>query len=138
MDSVNRGLVLFDRPDLCCAHADVVEWRVKAFDGRRLWGLRGQSHFCDHPTHAVLRLVEAAERPDIAGETIDPESVEFVFQVPAGRRLEERVLDVLRLRRVVRMHLGIDAADVLLRETPGQELPDEFMIADQLLDVGID
>ncbi|MEO6710730.1 MAG: hypothetical protein ABIP42_14205 [Planctomycetota bacterium] len=63
--------------------------------------------------------------------------LDFVWQIPAGRRLEDRVLDVLRVWQVAVHYSGLSAEDVrLVAAIPGQET-DEFMIASRLLDQGI-
>ncbi len=137
MDSVHRGLVLFDRPDLSTPLMEVVEWRVKAHDGHRLWGLRGQSPFCAYPRRAILRLVEAVEFPEIRVESLIDGCVEFVYQVPPGRRLEDRVMDLLRLRQVVAASFELDADQLdVCPSCPDQE-PDEIMIAGLLLEEGL-
>ncbi len=141
MESVGRGLLLLPRQDLTNQLADVVEWRMKAHDGVRLWGLRGLSQF--HPVAREMRVrqVAATELPQIDMETLAEGCGEFVFQVPAGRRLEDRVLDVLRV-----VQLALSTGDVetdRVRLVVGMEdgrrarPSDEFMIADRLLREGI-
>ena len=63
--------------------------------------------------------------------------LDFVYQIPAGRRLEDRVLDVLRVWQVAVHYSGLSADEIqLVAAIPGEE-PDEFMIASRLLAQGI-
>lgn len=135
LGTVNRGLLLLPRPDLSTRGADVIEWRLKAHDGIRLWGLRAQSPFHPEPTGARIREVCCGELPEVDHAAVGKGEVEFVFQVPAGRRLEDRVLDVLRVFQVV-MNSGLDPDRVQLANGH-DEPPDEFMIARELLEAGL-
>lgn len=119
----------------------VIEWRMRAHDGQRLWGLRALSPFHSEPKGVHLREVAATELPSVHLDTVVEGQAEFVIQVPAGRRLEDRVLDVLRVVQVAldtchlvpeQVHLdpcdcGVDAV----------KLPDEFLIVGRLMDQGI-
>ena len=119
--------------DLSSSRVTVDELRVRTHDGIRLFGLRGLSTFHPHPTGALLRLVGAFERPEICQDTIAEGVAEFVFQVPAGRRLEDRVFDVLRLRQLVSSTHDLAEQDIRLSWNEGDREPDEFMIASRLL-----
>ena len=55
---------------------------------------------------------------------------EFVFQEPAGRRLEDRVLDVVRICKVACATQGVDGEHVELAKDG--EVPDEFLIVEHL------
>jgi hypothetical protein len=130
------GLLLMPRPDLCSARADVVEWRMRTHDGLRIWGLRGSSHFHPVAADAAIRCVEATELPEVACDTIADGWIDFVYQVPAGRRLEDRVLDALRVRQVA-LHSGVDREHVhFVSSAPGRT-PDEFLIAEELVRLGL-
>ncbi len=62
---------------------------------------------------------------------------DFIWQVPAGRKLEDRVLDVLRVWQIAVQYSGLTPLDVRLGgATLGHE-SDEFMIAARLLSQGI-
>jgi hypothetical protein len=133
MDLASCGLLIIPREDLSSGQIAVDELRVRTHDGIRLFGLRGLSTFHPQPTGAVLRLVGAFERPEIRPETVADGFAEFVFQVPAGRRLEDRVFDVLRLRQLVSSTHGLTERAVRLFWNEGDREPDEFMIASRLI-----
>ena len=135
MDAVNRGLMLLPRPDLSSPMLDVVEWRIKAHDGSRLWGLRGSSPFHVIPKGVCLREVAAHEPVEIDLDVILDGRVDLVFQLLAGRRLEDRVLDVIRARQVAE-NCGVEPDEVELVTSAGHREPDEFMIAERLHNQG--
>lgn len=119
------------RPDLSTPLVEVVEWRIKAHDGSRLWGLRGQSPFHLVPKGCCLREVAAHEPVEIDLDVILGGRVDLVFQVLAGRRLEDRVLDVIRARQVAE-NCGLEPDEIEFLTAEGHREPDEFMIAQRL------
>lgn len=131
MEAVNRGLLLMPRPDLSSPMLDVVEWRIKAHDGARLWGLKGSSPFHDIPKGVCLREVAAHEPVEVSLDVILEGRVDLVFQVLAGRRLQDRVLDVIRARQVAE-NCGVSPDQIELVTGVGIRQPDEFMIAERL------
>ena len=136
METVSRGLLLMPRGDLSSPGVEVVEWRLRAHDGTRLWGLRGTSPFHPLPRGARVREVSAWILPEVSLDTVAEGRADFVFQVPAGRRLEDRVLDVLRVFQVARTTCGIEPEQIDLSCHTGRQ-PDEFMIANRLLEQGL-
>lgn len=123
------SLVIIPRPELSSNGIEVDEFRVRAHDGVRLWGLRARSRF--GTISARVRVVGPSDLPQIDRQAIQRGEAEFVFQEPAGRRLEDRVLDVLRVCQVA-VEVGTTAR-VELVATAGCPAPDEFLIATQLL-----
>lgn len=137
MQSAHRGLLILPRPDLSSPLVDVVEWRLRAHDGQRLWGLRAGSPFSPEAKGAWIRQVNTCDLPEICMDAIEDGCLDFVWQVPAARRLEDRVLDVLRVWQVAVHYSGLPPEQVnLVAPVVGQE-PDEFMIASRLLAQGI-
>jgi hypothetical protein len=124
------SLVIIPRPELSSKGIEVDEFRVRAHDGVRLWGLRARSRF--GTSAARVRVVGPSDLPQIDQRAIERGEVEFVFQEPAGRRLEDRVLDVLRVCQVA-VEVGSASARVELVASEGCQAPDEFLIATQLL-----
>lgn len=132
------GLLVLPRSDLSTPAVQVDELRVRTHDGIRLWGLRGRSPFHAVAARATIHLVGAFERPEISNEVASDGGVDFVFQVPAGRRLEDRVLDVLRLCQLVAGESDLSLGQIqLVHRSEGHE-PDEFMIARRLLEAGLE
>lgn len=137
MQTAHRGLLILPRPDLSSGLVDVVEWRLRAHDGLRLWGLRGGSPFHPKPAGACLRQMESFDLPEVCMDAISDGCLDFVWPIPPGRKLEDRVLDVLRVWQVAVHYSGLTPEQVhLVAPIPGQE-PDEFMIASHLLLQGV-
>jgi hypothetical protein len=124
------SLVLIPRPELSSGGIQVDEFRVRAHDGLRLWGLRARSRF--GASSARVRVVGPSELPRIDSSAVLRGEAEFVFQEPAGRRLEDRVLDVLRVCQLAG-DVGGTPAQVELVPPADRPAPDEFLIASQLL-----
>jgi hypothetical protein len=137
MGAVSRGLLLFPRPDLATPVVEVVEWSLRAHDGTRLWGLKGQSAFHPEPKGVWLREFDSADQPEVWLEPIYDGCVDFAMQVPPGRRLEDRVLDVLRVWQAAATTCDVDAARVRFAATRERPESDAFLIASQVLKHGL-
>ena len=137
LGAVSRGLLLFPRPDLASPVVEVVEWSLRAHDGVRLWGLKGVSAFHPEPKAVWLREFDGADDPTVWLEPIYDGCVDFAMQVPPGRRLEDRVLDVLRVWQAAVSTCEVEACKVRLVETPGRQPSDAFLIAAELLKQGL-
>jgi len=130
-----RALAFFPRPDLSSPLVEVDEWRLRAHDGERLWGLRGRSPFNPDPFGASVRLALAPALTEVDVAVVAEGQVEWVLQVPAGRRLEDRVLDLVRLWEVV-AEFAEGADDVRFAHSE-QAMPDEVAICTGLRKKGI-
>ena len=135
--STRPFLLITPRPDLSTRSCEVQEIRFRAHDGVRIWGLVGRCPFLRDAQPAALRLVGAAEPPQIDVATVEQGRTEFVVQIPAGRRLVDRVLDALRLRQIAAEYARIDADQVAFSGDEGRRLPDEVRIADRLFSGGL-
>jgi hypothetical protein len=121
------------REDLSAPFVEVEEFRARTHDGQRLWGLRGRCRLRVEPTGVRVRLVGPAERPEIDREHVIQGEIEYVLQVPAGRKLEDRVLDALQLVRMVVEREGVEPSRIQLAAGDGESGPDELRIAAQVL-----
>jgi hypothetical protein len=135
LQRVRACLALFPRPDLSNPTMEVVEWRLRAHDGAKLWGLRAWSTFHPEPRGACIREVSAAELPRVDIDCVAAGKVDFVLQTPAGRRLEDRVLDLVRVYQCA-LQSGIPALEIRLSESR-DDCPDEILIAASLFESGI-
>ena len=125
------SVLLIPRPELSTATVEVDEFRLRTHDGIRLFGLRAQARSPVGTHRVMVRVVGPCETPDLDSEAMQEGATEFVFQEPAGRRLEDRVMDVLRICQIAAAQEGTAARDVRL--VSSDEVPDEFLIASQLL-----
>lgn len=136
MGSVSRGLLLFPRPDLCSPLVEVVEWSLRAHDATRLWGIQSRSTFHPEPKGVWVRQFGTTEAPAPWLEAIYEGCVDFAWQLPPGRKLEDRVLDLLRVVQSAGESSEVDPRCVrLLPPLDGSE-PDELVIVEQLLQSG--
>ena len=106
MTQVQRGLVLTPRPDLSSPFCEVVEWRLKAHDGLRLWGLRASSPFHRPPRGATIREVCSSELPSTGMDRVAEGLVDVVFQVP--RTDDAPWLKTLLEKRVRKLDSGFE------------------------------
>jgi len=134
MGTSRQPVMIVPRPDLSGNGREVVEFRLKAHDGVRLWGLLARPGWRGGVRPARIRMVGPAERPIIDTSAIEHGYADFVFQEPAGRRLEDRVLDVIRVAQLAFGTDGVDPAQVSFSCPTDRREPDEFLIAQQLLD----
>lgn len=132
------SVLLVPRPELSTAAIEVDEFRIRAHDGIRLFGLRAQCRQRSTPAVVRIRVVGPCELPHVDAAALDGSTREFVLQLPAGRRLEDRVLDVLRVCQLASNDAGEGSSRVSLVASDRDHEPDEFLIASQLLAKDID
>ena len=129
--STRRSLIFTPRPDLSSLLVEVDEWRLRAHDGERLWGLRARSSFHPDPFGATVRLVTAPARPEIDVAVVAEGQVEWVLQVAPGRRLEDRVLDLVRLRGREEDHRLVNHLMLLVQPAHLQRIAQRELDQDQ-------
>lgn len=122
------------RPDLSSDERTVVEFQIRAHDGARLWGLYARPSASSGPISTRIRNCGPADLPEIDESTLRHGQAEFVMQEPAGRRLADRVLDVINLYQVAKNTPGVDCTEVSLGADNAGTFPDEFLIVRQLSD----
>ena len=122
------------RPDLSQAGTDVVEFRLKAHDGERLQGLFARPAWQRGPWPARIRVVATEGEPQFDVEVIRRGCAEFLLREPRGRRLEDRVLDVVRVCHLAYRTEGVDRLQVTFSCPGAERAPDEFLIAEQLFE----
>lgn len=127
-----KSLMVTQRPDLTGRGRTVVEFRLRAHDGERLWGLFARPDWAPPPWPARISSVGPSERPELDPRALEEGAAEFVFQEPAGRRLEDRVLDVIRICHLAFQTEGVDRLQVSFSCPHDGREPDEYLIAEQL------
>ena len=133
-----RSLVLVPRPDISTTMVEVEEFRFKSHDDTRLWGLLGRCALNRDCEPARIRLAGPCEPLQVDHRVVEAGTCEFVLQEQAGRKLEDRVLDVIQLFRLVRSFQGVDGAKVCLHVSETGRTPDELLIANKLQLAGLD
>lgn len=149
------------RPDLSAPGMEVLEFRIRAHDGERLRGLFARPAWQPGSWPARLRVLTPAPllatgigrgiRPgadrgatplvddptleETIGEEVDAVrhgTAFFVLQAPPDRRLEDRVLDVVRLCHLAQDTRGVDRKRLSFTTPDEGRTPDELLIAEQL------
>ncbi len=133
--TVRPALLLLPRRDLSHTGLEVIEFRVKAHDETPLWGLAGRSTFHRAGYAARVRLRGPAAELSIDEGLVAAGTADVVLQSPAGRRLEDRVLDLLRVTEVARDMDGVAEIQI---QSPRELAPeDDLLIARQLIATGL-
>lgn len=131
-----RCLLRVPRPDLSSTFCEVEELRFRAHDGVRLWGLIAHCTLGFPGQRARIRTLKACNPPSIDVEVVRAGTSEILLQVPPGRRLEDRVLDVLRCCDLAVELESLPAEGVDL-DAEASEQADEVLIAQRLRSCGI-
>lgn len=95
--SAQGSLLLLPRADASTAFVEVEEFRFKAHDGVRLWGVRMLAGYRSPELSSKICIVGPAEAITPDTRALDPGGAYFFLREPEGRALEDQVLDVLRL-----------------------------------------
>ena len=130
-----RNLVQIPRTDLSRPGTEVTELRLRAHDGETLHAILARSAFTAEGAPVHLRLCGDLETCAVDWHAVEQGTSDLVFHHPPNRRLEDRVLDVLRLTEAACSLGSIECASV--QYFAGcQPLPDEFVIADLVREKG--
>ncbi len=120
------------RPDLCAGGRDVVEFHLRTHDGGSLWGLLVRPTLRAGPWPARVRSVAPSNPMNVDRAWIEAGGAELIFEEQLGRKLEDRVLDVVHVSRLARQTEGIDQAGVSFPPPERGSGLDEYRIAEQL------
>lgn len=130
-----RQLAIFPRPDLSRPGVEVIELRMRAHDGARLTAFLARSAFADVGLEVRLRACGEAQEASLDFTTVEGGGSDLVFRYPAERRLEDRVLDVLRVLGAACSLEGVDCSKVRFHPSDSC-VQDEFVIAQFLREQG--
>src|SRR5262245_5311904 len=126
-----RQLAIFPRPDLSRPGIEVIELRLRAHDGARLTALLARSAFAGTGLEVRLRACVDPQDTSLDFGKVEVGGSDLVFRYPPDRRLEDRVLDLLRIVGAACSLEGIDCGKVTL--TPSDScVQDEFAIVEFL------
>jgi len=127
LDSEPRQLAIFPRPDLTRPGVEVIELRLRAHDGARLTAFLARSAFADTGLEVHLRACAEPEETSLDFATVERGGSDLVFRYPGERRLEDRVLDVLRVLGAACSLEGVDCSKVRFQPSDSC-VQDEFSI----------
>ena len=135
LEKVPRHMVIFPVPQLVRPGIDACELRLRAHDEARLRALLVRPAFCQEGGRIQLRPCERADVDDVDWECIDKGGTDVVFAYPDDRRLEDRVLDVVRLARAACCMESVDCSHLGFGNGL-ESIPDELVIAEWLRNEG--
>jgi len=126
-----RQLAIFPRPELSRPGVEVLELRLRAHDGARLTALLARSAFADEGLEIRLRACPEASGKVLDFSTVEGGGTDLVVQYPSGRRLEDRVLDLVRVAEAACSLERLDCTRVKLVASDSC-VQDEFAIVEFL------
>jgi hypothetical protein len=129
------SIIRTPREDLCRPGIEVVELRLKAHDGASIRALIARSAFHQNGSAIHVRTCGDFDTCAIDWKTVEAGASDVVFPYPESRRLEDRVLDVLRVVQTVTSMESTESRAVELF-CGCQTRPDEFRIVDMLRERG--
>jgi hypothetical protein len=130
-----QSLVRVPRTDLSRPGIEVIELRIKSHDGATIRALMAHSAFHRNGGAVHLRTCYDLETCALDWGAVEQGTSDVVFPYPPDRKLEDRVLDVLRLTAIVASMESVDSREVRFH-SGCQAPPDEFVIADLVRDMG--
>ncbi len=132
LDLEHGDLVFRGRPDLSNRRTKVSEFQLRTHDGTLLNGLCCRPAWVPGRRPFRVRSVGPGQALTIDTATLEQGVAEFVFEQPSGRRLKDRVLDVVAVVRMAQQLRGIDAKRTNLGDAKGNHSGDEYLIAQHL------
>lgn len=130
--AIPRRLLIVPRPELSRPGFDVLEVKLRAHDGERLSALIARSAFGCSDQPSSIRLLGPGDLMRVHWSAVEQGQLEACFRPLEGRRLEDRVLDLLRVMDAVRS-LEDTSPCVQLAPECRDPLPDDVWIAEQVL-----
>ncbi|MCZ6598164.1 MAG: hypothetical protein O7B99_11030 [Planctomycetota bacterium] len=129
LGTVPWRLLVFPRPDLSRPGVEVIELSMRAHDGVDLRCILARPAFSSAGDVVHLRVVEEFAFAEPDWNLIEEGRTDLVVTFPPQRRLEDRVLDVLRVTQAAASAETLDWERVDLSTHPGC---DELVLADLL------
>jgi hypothetical protein len=130
-----RRLAIFPREDLSRPGVEVIELRLRAHDGERLTALLARSAFAGTGVEVRVRACPNQQEGELDLSAVETGETDLVFRYPPERRLEDRVLDVLRIVDAACSVGQIQCNQVRFRRSDAC-VQDEFAIAEFLRQEG--
>jgi len=123
-----RQLVIFPRPDLERPGIEVLELRLRAHDGERLSALLARSSFALNGESVRLRPCQELSSGQLAWREVESGQTDLIFRYPGDpgtRRLEDRVLDVLRVIQAACSIESVDCGKIDFPDSSEHPVPPE-------------
>ncbi|MCA9000594.1 MAG: hypothetical protein KDB61_01630 [Planctomycetes bacterium] len=131
--STPASMMSSPRKDLSCGGRRVEEFRMRAHDGQVLWGLISFPTYFSGTRPCCIRAAGPADPLELDPESAEKGTVEILYQAPAGRRLEDRVLDLIQVHIKAQKGLNVDLSSTEIHPCRQNQPADDVLIASQLL-----
>jgi hypothetical protein len=132
---VPRKLVILPRPDLSRPGVEVLELRLQAHDRTAVRAILGRSAFARAGEHVRVRPAGQRDPEQLDWAALEQGRTDVSLCFPPGRRLEDRVLDVLRVAQAACSLESIASSRVWLGWGQRSD-EDEFVLAGMIRDRG--
>ncbi|QDU65049.1 hypothetical protein Pla86_01120 [Planctomycetes bacterium Pla86] len=137
MSQVPRQLLVLPRQELALPGGEASELWLRAHDRVRLRALFARSVVLfPRPVVRLSLTSSSLQAPRLDWDSIADGQVQLVVENVPGRRLEDRVLDLLRTIQAAREQAQLDDGRLTLRTGERDAARDEVMIVDRLLSDG--
>jgi hypothetical protein len=132
---VPRKLVIVPRPDLSRPGVEVLELRLQAHDRTAVRAILGHSAFARAGDDVRIRPAAQRDPEQLDWTALEEGRTDVSLCFPPGRRLEDRVLDVLRVAQAACSLESIASSRVRLGWGQRSD-EDEFVLAGLIRDRG--
>lgn len=133
---VPRKLVIIPRPDLSRPGVEVLELRLQAHDRTAVRAILGRSAFARSGDEVRLRPALGRDPEELDWTALEQGRTDVALCLPPGRRLEDRVLDVLRVAQAACSLESVDCGRLRLGWGRPSDCEDEFVLAGLIRDRG--
>jgi hypothetical protein len=134
LSSVPRHLVILPMPELSRPGAEICQLNLRAHDGTQLLALLVRPAFCVSGAAVRLRKCSEGEAAEPDWNFVESGGTDLCFTFQSGRRLQDRVLDIVRLSRAACCMESVNCSSLTLGEEEATQ--DEFLIARWLRNEG--
>ena len=132
-DERRSQLLILPRQELALPGGEASEIWLRAHDRVRLRALFARSVVLFPRPELHLELVSDLDRPRLDWDAIADGQPQLAVERIAGRRLEDRVLDLLRVIQAARELAELTEGPLSLQTGPADDRRDEIMIVNRLL-----
>ena len=136
LERTPKQLVLVPRPEDSRPGTELLELRLRAHDGERLVALLARMAFGQRCQNVHLHSAPHAEADAIDWGAVENGTTDVVFGFPPQHRLEDRVLDVLRVTRAACEVESVDGARAELGPCGPEPTADAVCIARMIREKG--
>ncbi|MEW6071082.1 MAG: hypothetical protein AB1726_00625 [Planctomycetota bacterium] len=132
LERAPRQLVLLPRPENGRSGTQLLELRLLAHDGERLLALLARQSFARTGCRIRLRPAPVVEAAAVDWPAVGAGLTDVIFAFPPLRRLEDQVLDVLRVAHAACSVESVECSSVELDRRSAGPAHDALCIAEMI------